>query len=683
MRMSSVFSVEQFEILFGKSRDAVFFMEKEGTDYRYVHLNVAATKLINMNPTGKLVEQVVPPHIAKNILKNYNLTLKTGEQVDYEDYTYAEMEVRKQRTTTIPVIEEGRQYVLAITKEVHMNRDMEDKYLFMRSVFFNSFLSAMLISNNFELIEANPKFAEKFNLHPEIIKDKTIFDIPFIDPETAPHLRSYIQQAQRGEYVTSKMLNFIDKDGQMRYYTATFSSLTSNDKIFAVFIILQEITSFIKQRRQLKTVSHGLQTFKDAITSAADVIFTDTNGTILDINDRVIENTGYRREELIGQNHSIFNSGHHEKAFFETLWDTISKGEIWREEVCNRKKNGELYWIDSTIIPLKNEQGQIEQYLAVQYNISSKKKLMSEMYKIEQTFRAITENTNDFIVITNQAGDIKYASPSYARKLGYRDDELINMPYDRLLTSVSSEKWHEVIQQPRQTSVKEQKIELQLCSKNNTPIWTEGNYTISLDLLNQDASEIVMVSREITERKELEDRLTYLAYHDSLTQLGNRLKLYKNFPDMLERAKITNSSLALFYVDGDNFKQVNDVYGHDVGDEFLKHFGQTLVNSVRHDDLVIRLGGDEFLIVIAGLSLETEERTEQIIEIIMRIKEQLAIGWTIRDMHFAPTASIGISIYPDQSSSLDELIDLADQALYEAKQHSKNSFRISEHQIIV
>lgn len=681
--MGSVFSVEQFGILFGKSRDAVFFMEKEGLNYRYVHVNEAATKLINMNPTGKLVEQVVPPHLAKNILKNYNLTLKTGEQVDYEDYTYGEMEVRKQRTTTIPVIEEGRQYILAITKEVHMNRDMEDKYLFMRSVFFNSFLSAMLIANNFELIEANPRFAEKFNLRPEIIKDKTIFDIPFVDPETAPHLRSYIQQAQRGEYVTSKMLNFIDKEGQMRYYTATFSSLTSNDKIFAVFIILQEITSFIKQRRQLKTVSHGLQTFKDAITSAADVIFTDTNGTILDINERVIENTGYRREELIGQNHSIFNSGYHETAFFETLWDTISKGEIWREEVCNRKKNGELYWIDSTIIPLKNEQGQIEQYLAVQYNISSKKKLMSEMYKIEQTFRAITENTNDFIVITNQAGEIKYASPSYARKLGYQDDELINMPYDCLLTSVSSKKWQGVIQQSRQDSIQEQKIELQLRSKNNTPIWTEGNYTISLDLLNQDASEIVMVSREITERKELEDRLTYLAYHDSLTQLGNRLKLYKNFPDMLERAKITNSSLALFYVDGDNFKQVNDVYGHDVGDEFLKHFGQTLVNSVRHDDLVIRLGGDEFLIVIAGLSLETEERTEQIIEIIMRIKEQLAIGWTIRDMHFAPTTSIGISIYPNQSSSLDELIDLADQALYEAKQHSKNSFRISEHQIIV
>lgn len=674
--MSSVFSVEQFEMVFGKSRDAVFFVEKEGTDYRYVHVNEAATKLINTNPTDKLVGQVVPPHVAKNIFSYYDQTLQTGEQVEFEDYTYAEKEVRKQRTSTVPVIEGNRQYILAITKEVHMNRDVEDKYLFMRSVFFNSFLSTILISNDMQLIEANLTFAEEFNLRTDF-KDKTIFELPFVDPETAPHLRSYIQQAQQGENVTSKMLNFIDKNGQMRYFTATFSSLTSNDKIFAVFIILQEITSFIMQRRELKTVSHGLQTFKDAITSAADVIFTDTNGTILDVNDRVIENTGYRREELIGQKHSMFNSGHHEKAFFETLWSTIKQGKVWREEVCNRKKNGELYWIDSTIIPLKNEQGQIEQYLAVQYNISSKKKLMSEMYKIEQTFRAITENTNDFIVITNQAGEIKYASPSYVRNLGYQENELIGVPYERLLTSASRETWRGVIQQSYMSPVQEQKIELQLRSKNNAPIWTEGNYTISLDLHNQDVSEIVMVSREITERKELEDRLTYLAYHDSLTQLGNRRKLYKDFPHMLERAKITESSLALFYLDGDRFKQVNDIYGHDVGDEFLKHFGQALVNSVHHDDLVIRLGGDEFLIVVAGLSLEAEIRTAQIITIIEAIKAQLAVGWTIRDVHFAPTTSIGISIYPDQSSSLDALIDLADQALYEAKQHSRNSFRIS------
>ncbi|MCH7322624.1 sensor domain-containing diguanylate cyclase [Solibacillus sp. MA9] len=676
--MSSVFSVEQFELLFGKSHDAVFFMEKVNEDYRYVHVNEVAKKLINMEPTGKFVGQVVSPHIAKNILQNYNLTLQNCEQVDFEDYTYAEMEVRKQRTSTIPIIEADKQYILAITKEVHLSRDMEDKYLFMRSVFLKSFLSTILISNEMCLIEADPKFADDFNLRPEIMKGKTIFDIPFVDEKTAPHLREYLQLAQKGENITSKMLHLIDKNGQTRHYSATFSSLTSNDEIFAVFIILQEITSLIKQGQALKTASHGLETFKNAISSVADVLFTSIDGTILDVNERVLKNTGYQREELIGHNHRIFNSGHHEPEFFVKLWDTIKNGYIWRNDVCNRKKNGDIYWMDMTIIPLKNIKGEIEQFLSIHYNISSEKRLMSELYKIEQTFRAITENTNDFIVITNQSGEIKYASPSYMRKLGYRSDELIGLPYECLLTSDSIDTWRDVIEQPQHSAIQEQKIELQLRSKFSGDIWTEGNYTISLELMEQEVAEIVMVSREITERKELETRLTYLAYHDSLTQLGNRRKLYKEFPKIEERAKVSQTSIAIFYLDGDNFKRINDQYGHDVGDEFLKCFGQSIVSSVRHDDLVIRLGGDEFLIVVTGLSLEEFERMEQIQHIIDRIKTQLAIGWKINNVHFSPTITIGISIFPDHSSSLDELIDLADQALYEAKQKSRNSFRLCQ-----
>lgn len=676
--MSSVFSVGQFELLFGKSLDAVFFMEKVHEDYRYIHVNEAAIKLIHMDPTGKFVGQVVPSHLAQNILKNYNLTLQNCEQVDYEDYTYAEMEVRKQHTSTIPVIEGDKQYILAITKEVHLNRDTEDKYLFTRSLFFKSFLSSIVISNEMTLIEADPKFADDYNLKPEIVKDTTIFDLPFVDTKNAAILRKYILLAQEGKNIPSKMLYFIDKSGQTRHYSATFSSLSSNDEIFAVFIILQEITSFIKQSQALKTASHGLDMFKNAISSVADVLFTSLDGTILDVNDRVIQNTGYQREELIGQNHRIFSSGYHEPQFYENMWNTIKSGNIWRDEVCNRKKNGDLYWMDSTIIPLKNVQGEIDQFLSFQYNISSQKRLMSELHKIEQTFRAITENTNDFIVITNRCGLIKYASPSYTRKLGYSHDELIGLPYERLLTSDSQAIWQEVIQQPHPNAIQEQKIELQLRSKSSAAIWTEGNYTISTELMEQEVAEIVMVSREITERKELEKRLTYLAYHDSLTHLGNRRMLYKEFPMIAEQAKETETSLAIFYLDGDNFKQINDQYGHDVGDEFLKCFAQTIVSSVRHDDLVIRFGGDEFLVVVTGLSLESFERMNQIRHIIDRLKAQLAIGWEINNVHFSPTSTIGIAIYPENSTDLDELIDLADQALYEAKQTSKNSFQLCQ-----
>src|SRR5690606_3603620 len=145
---------------------------------------------------------------------------------------------------------------------------------------------------------------------------------------------------------------------------------------------------------------------------------------------------------------------------------------------------------------------------------------------------------------------------------------------------------------------------------------------------------------------------------------------YKDFPLLKAEADETGTCLAILYLDGDNFKQVNDVYGHDVGDEFLIEFGKSLVRSVRNEDLVIRLGGDEFLIVLTGLSLYETERSVQLAQIMDRIKENLQIGWMIRGSHFSPTASMGLSIYPGHSVNLDVLIDLADQALYKAKQSS-------------
>src|SRR5690606_16377141 len=179
-----------------------------------------------------------------------------------------------------------------------------------------------------------------------------------------------------------------------------------------------------------------------------------------------------------------------------------------------------------------------------------------------------------------------------------------------------------------------------------------------------------MVSREITERKQLEDKLTYLGYHDSLTQLGNRRKLYKDFPLLKTEADERDTGLAIFYLDGGDCNQGHDVYGHDVGDEFLIQFGDSLVRSVRNEDLVIRLGGDEFLIVLTGLSINEKERAVQLAHIMDRIKENLQTGWLIRGVHFSPTASLGISIYPKDSKSLDVLIDLADQALYKEKKSS-------------
>lgn len=194
--MSSIYSMDLLNLLFKNSNDAVFFMEKINGKYRYIFVNDAAVNLINTNPCGKTIEQVIPSHLAKTIIHYYDLTIEQNRQVEFEDFTYGKMNVRKQRTTTIPVIQDGKNYILAMTKEVSMSLDLEDKYLFMRSIFSNSFLSTILVSNDLQLLEANPTFLEEFNIQMEDASGISMLDMPFIERKTAKKLKSYIKRAK-------------------------------------------------------------------------------------------------------------------------------------------------------------------------------------------------------------------------------------------------------------------------------------------------------------------------------------------------------------------------------------------------------------------------------------------------------------------------------------------------------
>ncbi|MFJ8235351.1 diguanylate cyclase domain-containing protein [Ureibacillus sp. NPDC094379] len=669
---------EQFNLLFKNSKNFVFFIKKNPDDYEYVYINDSAKeKLLSGNVCGKKLSDVMPPIQYETICENYNRAIETEKQIEYQDYIYLANEVRKYESTVFPSFLDGEIYLLTITKEISYDRDVDDKYLFMRSVFFHSFLSTVLISNDGRLLEANPQFLNDFNINIDEVRGRGFLELPIINQKNVEQLKNYLAQAHNGKTLSSKLITFIDGEGELRSFTATFTPLLkSEEEVIAVFIILQEITHYIRQEKALRVTSNGLNNFKNALNNAAEVSITDTNGVMIDVNDRFTEQTEFSREELIGSTHRLINSRYHTKGFFGNLWKTINGGEVWRGEICNRTKYGVTYWVDSTIIPLVDENGQIEQYLSINFNITEKKRMLTELHNIENMFKMITENTNDLIVITNEDGIIQFASSAYCKKLGYKVEELIGQFYTQILTKESKEIWNAELYNLTGNS----KIELIHESKEGLSLWTECNYTVVNNYLRNNGSQIIMVSREITERKEFENKLLFLAYHDTLTQLPNRRYIQKEFPYFLEKAKSNKESIAVLYVDGDNFKAVNDQFGHDVGDEFIKHFGKALSKSVRSQDLVVRVGGDEFVLVITGLNLNKTYREQQLQHIINRIKENLKEGWTTGGNHFSPTSSMGISFYPEHGSTLDELMDCADRALHDIKVISKDSYKIYSHE---
>ncbi|HEY4389835.1 MAG TPA: sensor domain-containing diguanylate cyclase [Paenibacillus sp.] len=173
---------------------------------------------------------------------------------------------------------------------------------------------------------------------------------------------------------------------------------------------------------------------------------------------------------------------------------------------------------------------------------------------------------------------------------------------------------------------------------------------------------------DITESKEREKRMEYLAYHDDLTGLPNRAFFHMRLRQF--RSDGANNK-ALMFIDLDNFKEVNDTYGHHVGDKLLQEIAKRLFQQIRESDLICRLGGDEFLILLSN-SDEKHAST-----VAQRIIASLAVPFYCNQHPLQATASIGIYCPPDDCEDLDQMIHLADEAMYEAKRSGRNQYAVN------
>ena len=151
------------------------------------------------------------------------------------------------------------------------------------------------------------------------------------------------------------------------------------------------------------------------------ISLTDTQGIIIYANEKFCAVSGYTEAELLGQTHSIINSGYHSKEFIAQLWQIISKGETWHGQFCNRRKNGEIYWVDSTIAPLLNEAGEPYQYLSIRRDITEQKNAELKLLTLKQGL----ETSNEMVLITDARGVIEYANPAFCRLSGWLETQLL------------------------------------------------------------------------------------------------------------------------------------------------------------------------------------------------------------------------------------------------------------------
>ncbi|MEA5480111.1 GAF domain-containing protein [Pseudanabaena galeata UHCC 0370] len=187
---------------------------------------------------------------------------------------------------------------------------------------------------------------------------------------------------------------------------------------------MQSYASHQQTEMDYRKLMQELTSFKIGLDQAALVAITDVKGVITYVNDQFCEVSGYSRDELMGKTHRLIKSSYHPSAFFQDLWQTISHGQVWRGEICNRTKNGSLYWVDSTIVPFTDSQGRAQHYLAVRVDITARKLAEAALKSSETRFRRVFESNIVGMMFTDFSGQITDANDRFLDLLGYSRQDL-------------------------------------------------------------------------------------------------------------------------------------------------------------------------------------------------------------------------------------------------------------------
>ncbi|UZR29771.1 putative bifunctional diguanylate cyclase/phosphodiesterase [Methylococcus mesophilus] len=285
----------------------------------------------------------------------------------------------------------------------------------------------------------------------------------------------------------------------------------------------------------------------------------------------------------------------------------------------------------------------------------------------ERRYRTLIEVANDAILVTDsETGTLVDCNRQAETLLGMSRNEIIGQHMSNLQETRKDADSAETDFLGYMLRGKTGTIELSLIRADGTTIPVE----VSSSTFEMDGRRYVHGAfRDITQRREAEDRIKHLAHHDPLTNLPNRIFLHGRLEQAVEFARREQKQVAVMFIDLDNFKRINDTLGHRIGDALLGQVAGRLTENVHGSQVVGRLGGDEFIVVITGNNVSTTATS-----MAERILESVCRPYTVEDYQLHSGASIGIAIYPADGNSAETLMKHADAAMYHAKNRGRNTF---------
>ena len=445
------------------------------------------------------------------------------------------------------------------------------------------------------------------------------------------------------------------KEGHVLYLSMVNIPISVNDEIVGAYGVFKDISRERELARALKEKNKDLETLWN--TAINPVFQLNLDGTVSQVNQAFRQLFEYDEQEIQETLYEIVPEHLQEEMLqLQKRLDHLEPIESY--ETQRITKSGKLLDILASYTPVYNEHGEPTGIHVVYNNITKLKNTQRELDQSKEKYKVITEYAFDVIKVFNRNGRADYLSPSIKHLLGHEPSECIGKQFTEFIHPED----HAVVQKNLQLLLVTRKhctMELRMRHIDGHYVWME---VVASPVIERGrVINIITISRDISERYSMQEALKQMAYYDHLSGLPNRRAFDDRLQDLID-TESQKSSLALLLVDGNQFKQINDTYGHDAGDAVIVEMAKRLSTSVRQNDLVARLGGDEI-----GILLEQIRTHDQIEAIIDRIIKAFKEPFLYKHATIPIEIALGIALYPQDAQDKKALFIAADNALYESK----------------
>jgi diguanylate cyclase (GGDEF)-like protein/PAS domain S-box-containing protein len=483
---------------------------------------------------------------------------------------------------------------------------------------------------------------------------------------------------ERGEDVPTRYeLKLLTKSGEVRWVDFTARTVLFDGEFCTVGSAF-DITGRKKTEEELKDSERLWRTMVE--TSPDGIATISLEGVVASVSKRCVEMWGYTDpDDLVGRHMLEFvDPAWHDKTMYY-LGEMLKGNYTGPAEYLMVRRDGSTFYAEANAEILRDNSGNPTGFFVAERDITDRKQAEEALRESEAKYRFLTESIKD-VIWTLDAETLRfvYVSPSVERLRGYTPEEIMAEPLDAALTPESAALVRRLIDEGMKKFTKNETLpnsvfhteEVEQPCKDGSTVWTEVVTGYWRNPRNG-RIEIHGVTRDISERKEVEAKIAHMAQHDPLTGLPNRAL----FSDRLERAlaasRRSGIRTALMFLDLDKFKPVNDTYGHAIGDVLLQQAAERMKSALRESDTVGRIGGDEFVVLLPAV-----ERVEDALHVAEKLLAVLREPFSIERRSVEISCSIGIAIHPEDGHDEIELSKNADTAMYWAKRDGGDCVRM-------